>query len=65
MNEYKTYICEYNFEGSKWTVEIQAKSHEEAEARLRNVGYGQVLGEVKLQIQIPVNPFRQLLRFFK
>ena len=65
MNEYKTYICEYNFEGSKWTVEIQAKSHEEAEARLRNVGYGQVLRKVKLQIQIPVNPFRQLLRFFK
>ncbi len=65
MDEYKTYACQYNFEGSKWIVEIQAKSHEEAEARLRNIGYGQVLGEVKLQMKIPVGPFQRLLRFFR
>ena len=52
--EFKKYICDYQYQGSKWCIEIMATSHEDAEARLRALSNGTVAGEVHLTISVPV-----------
>ena len=46
MNDaYKDYLCEYPFGGQHWAFTIRAASHDEAEARLKAIGWGEVKGE--------------------
>lgn len=49
------YACEYEYQGHKWAAYIDAPSFEEAEARLRCLGRGKVLGELVATIPVPVN----------
>lgn len=54
MNNYKTYLCDYQYKDNTYTVEIKATSIEEARDRLRCIGRGEIIGE--LIITIPVIP---------
>ena len=46
----KTYLCEYSYGGDRWSFEIKANSHEEAERKLKRISYGKVLGELEAVI---------------
>lgn len=46
-SEHKYYTCEYSYEGRRWSIELPATSWEDAEARLKRLAYGKVLGELK------------------
>jgi len=51
---YKIYLCDYQYEDCKWSIEISATSFEDAEKRLKALRYGEVVGELKLSIPIPI-----------
>lgn len=53
FNEYKVYLCDYQHQGHKWSVEISAVSFEDAEQRLKALKYGKIVGELKLSIPVP------------
>jgi len=44
------YTCSYRFDGSEWCVTIPARSHEEAEQRLKALSWGRVDGEIVARI---------------
>jgi hypothetical protein len=46
----KQFVCEYRFDGSKWSVEVWASTLEEAEMKLRAMGKGKVLGQLAATI---------------
>lgn len=52
--KFKTYLCDYQYEGSTWSVEISATSFEDAENRLKALNHGEIVGELKLSVPIPV-----------
>lgn len=41
----KAYLCEYPYQGARWGFEIRALDRADAEARLKAIGWGVVLGE--------------------
>lgn len=43
-NANKRFLCEFEFDGSRWGVDIYASTREEAEMKLRAVAGGEVLG---------------------
>jgi hypothetical protein len=47
---YKTYSVEYPFQGGTWCFEIKAQSFQEAEARLKAIGWGKVVGELAVTL---------------
>lgn len=60
--EYKQYGIEYQYEGSRWILEIWATSFEDAEARVRRLSYSKVLGELKASIPVPAKPLSWIKR---
>lgn len=58
--DFKTFTCEYRFNGERWGFEIKAASLEEAEQRLRSLSQGQVLGELKAVIPHQLGWFAKL-----
>lgn len=50
----RTFLCDYSYAGSRWSVEIVATSFEDAEARLRALSRGKVAGEVQAVIPMPI-----------
>ena len=46
FNKYKTYICDYSFNGSLWSIDICAKSWEEAKQRILAISNGKIIGEL-------------------
>jgi hypothetical protein len=59
--KYPTFIVEYRFKGQRWDVTFPAKSWEEAEARLRHISMGQVVGELKGAIEVRPKLLQRLL----
>lgn len=51
-SEQKYYLVDYNYQGERWCIELPADSWEDAQARLRRLAYGQVVGEVKAVIPL-------------
>lgn len=45
-----TYVGTYRFEGEEWAIRLQARSHGEAQARLRSIGLGRIDGELVAEI---------------
>jgi hypothetical protein len=45
-NANKQFTCSYQFDGHKWSVEVWASTHEEAEMKLRAMATGKVDGRV-------------------
>ena len=51
---WKTYIVKYQFDGDEYSIDIPARSWEEAEQRLQRIGLaGKVEGEVAMKIELP------------
>ena len=50
---YKTFSCEYPFEGGTWCFEIMARDEAEAEARRKAIAWGKVEGEVMFTVRAP------------
>jgi hypothetical protein len=53
-SEHKIYLCDYQYEGHKWSIEISATSFEDAKKRLNALRYGEVVGELKLSVPVPM-----------
>jgi hypothetical protein len=53
MTGYKTYTCEYPFEGGRWVFTIKARSFEEADARLKQMPWATVSGELMMTLPVP------------
>lgn len=47
---FKTFICSYPFQGGQWGFEIKARSFEEAQARVKAIGWGKVDGELMMKL---------------
>jgi hypothetical protein len=50
MNEYRTYLFNYNHAGSSWGLEIQATSPEDARQRLARVAFASYQGEIVAKV---------------
>jgi len=59
-SEQKYYLCEYRYEGERWSFEITAKSWEDAEARLTRMAYGNVVGEVEAVLPVQLGLWAKL-----
>lgn len=53
-SQHKIYLCDYQYEDHTWSVEISATSFEDAENRLRAIRQGQIVGELKFSIPVPI-----------
>lgn len=62
-NNYKVYLCDYIYQGEKWSIEIQALSYKDAEDRMKVISKGEIIG--KLVLRIPVLPKKNLVEIIK
>ena len=53
----RIYLFEYQFDGSKYLLEIPADSREEAEARLSAIPWAEYLGEGVMRIPVRAGVF--------
>jgi len=53
-SKYKTYLCDYQFKGKTWSVQLKATSFNEAEERVQALSKGKIVGELMLTIPFPV-----------
>lgn len=51
--KWKTWLVSYPCDGARWSLEIKARSREEAERHLKQMCFGRVDGEVELKIPVP------------
>jgi hypothetical protein len=54
-SRYKIYLCDYQYNGHKWSIEIPATSFEDARKRLNALRCGEIVGELKLSIPVPIH----------
>ncbi len=64
-NEFKNYLCEYQYGDSYWGLEIKAASRSDALARLKAISYGEVKGEIYVKIPIKVGVVAKFLTWFR
>lgn len=53
MMEYKTFLFTYHYDGANWEIPIQAKTREEAQARINRIPYAMYTGELMASIRAP------------
>jgi hypothetical protein len=54
-NNYRPYLCEYEFDGHNWLITVEAESFEQAKNRLRQLSTGKVLGTIEEEIPARVS----------
>jgi hypothetical protein len=64
-NEQKYYLCDYQYEGETWCIEIAAESWEDAKARLKRIACAKVVGEVKAVVPVELGWFAKTIVFIK
>jgi hypothetical protein len=47
------YACEYNYDGKRWGFSVCATSWDDARARLKAMGMGQVVGSDLIVVPVP------------
>lgn len=52
-NDYRRYLFEYRHDGSEWGIEIVATSPEDAQERIKALGWARYKGEIAATIHIP------------
>jgi hypothetical protein len=52
----QTYLFAYSFEGSRWVLEIQASSADEAKERLKRIPYATYTGELVAKLPAALGP---------
>lgn len=50
---YSRYLFEYRHDGSEWGIEIVAKSPQDAQERLKAIGWARYKGEIAAKIPVP------------
>ncbi len=50
MNDYRTYLFNYNHAGASWGLEIKAASPEDAKQRLARLSFASYQGEVVAKV---------------
>ncbi len=58
----KTYLFNYPYNGGRWGLRLQAVDREDAEARIKALGWADLDGQLKAVIPVP--SFKRLARFF-
>lgn len=53
-SQHKIYLCDYQYEGHTWSIEISATSFKDAEKRLNALKHGEIVGQLKASIPIPI-----------
>jgi hypothetical protein len=56
---YKDFLCEYPFDGGEWGFIIKARSHEEAQARIKQMPWAKVRGEQMMVIPVGISAWRR------
>lgn len=64
-SEQEYYLCEYSFEGDRYSLEILAKSWSEAEAKLRRMSYGKVVGKIDMVMPVQAGWIAKTLVWLK
>lgn len=62
-DDYRRFVGEYNFDGARWGIEIVAKDWDEAQARMKAVGMGTIIGSDAVTIPVPGGSW--VLRFWR
>lgn len=57
----KPFLVNYQYGGQRYALELHATDAEDAKERLRNLMYGQVMGEVGMKIPAPLGPLASLV----
>jgi hypothetical protein len=68
--QFKTYLCDYYYQGQKWTIDIPATSLQDAQERLKAIHSGEIVGELKFRIlagtSVKINWLSRLItKYFK
>lgn len=58
---WKTYLFEYQHEGTRWSIEIPASSEEDARERLLKLPDAQYRGVVQMKLRVELGIFARLL----
>lgn len=61
--EYKTYLFEYPYNGSRWAFHIKAASPEDAQARVKALPWGEYKGVLVHSFKVPAGGL--LLRLWR
>lgn len=56
----KTFLISYRHEGTEWVLELKARDLDDAKARLANMPYARVDGEVIAKVPATFGPIAQL-----
>jgi hypothetical protein len=59
--QWASHLFSYRFEGGEWSIEIRARGREEAEARLRALGWAQYDGVLLARIPAAAGPLVRLV----
>jgi hypothetical protein len=51
----KQFICDFFYKGEPCSIHIPADSWEEAEAKMRQIGHGKIVGEIVAEVPIPTS----------
>lgn len=65
MSDFKRYLVSYRHEGARWNIELPARSFEDADARLRQLHFAKVDGEVMATIPASVGFLAPLIVWFR
>lgn len=53
MDDCKTYLVSYPYQGARYSIEVAATDWADAEARIKQMCFAKVDGEVALKIPVP------------
>lgn len=64
-DDFKTYLFEYDHDGSRWSFEIKATSVEDAEARVQRLPWARYVGELQGILPAPLGFVARLLCWWR
>jgi hypothetical protein len=59
-DQHRTFLVTYPHAGEWWGLEIKARDADDARARLRQLAYAKVDGELALSVYVPIGPLARL-----
>jgi len=65
VENWETYLFEYNHDGYTWCFEIKASSPEDARERLNKLPYANYLGTLQAKIPVELGIFVQIFCWLK
>jgi len=61
----KTFLLRYRFDGEEWGLEIKAKDFAEAEARLAQLPFAKIDGELIASVPLAVGPIATIAVYIR